>query len=186
MVTLISFRVCGLGDFSVKYSLPNSGDQSKSMDSFKLTKEDIKPSWIPILLEVTPKEHTSSAWIPTETSTMKILIPSVHHELSQIILKGDGWSSMIISQWEVPTVTWSLLSGMDGFLISTMMPQLPREEASMIHFSRSLTNGTILILLSNSSLLGWLTQTKELLILLSIVKIDMPRNGLPRQKDRLD
>ena len=44
MVTIPLFRVCGLGDFSVRSGLLNSGNHSKSMDLFRLIKEGIRQS----------------------------------------------------------------------------------------------------------------------------------------------
>jgi len=44
MVTITIFRVCGLGDSSVKYGLLSSGNHSKLMVSSRPTSVDIKQS----------------------------------------------------------------------------------------------------------------------------------------------
>jgi hypothetical protein len=95
----------------------------------------------------------------------------------------DGSNTMIIYPYVVPMEIWSLRNGMDGFPISTMTFQLPKVLTFMILSSRNLMIGTTPTLRSSNTHRGWAILTNELLITLSIAKIDTQDSGNPQLKD---
>lgn len=104
------------------------------------------------------------------------------HEI-QIKLKDVGSNTMTISQWGAPMETWSLQSGMVGFLISTTKLRLLKVHHSTILSSRGPTIGTILILHSSCTLPEWRIQTKEHYSMHNTVETDIQKNGSQQPKD---
>lgn len=103
--------------------------------------------------------------------------PLCTYSLIQTSRKEDGCSIMTFCCPEVTMVIWFHPSGTDGLLISTMMSQQSKKEASTTHFLKRNMNGTTHTLLSSCTHPECLTSTNEHLILSSIVKTGTPRSG---------